>query len=117
MPCHILGACRRIAPFVLIVSSASIAFADALSRKTDVDFFREVPSRNLKGFASRSDGRLVAGPTLTELNGEPFADILWSLAPGADASHWFVGTGPEGRIFEATLDLAAAKYTVREIIR
>jgi hypothetical protein len=92
-------------------------FAEPLSKRTEIDFFRDVPSRNLKGFASRSDGRLVAGPTLTELPGPETADILWSLAPGADAQHWLIGTGPDGRIFETTLSPDAAKATTREFAK
>ena len=39
--------------------------ADPLSKKLDLDFYRDVPSRNLKGLATRPDGRLVSGPALT----------------------------------------------------
>lgn len=91
--------------------------ADTLSRRTEIDFFRDVPSRNLKGFASRSDGRLVAGPALTELAGPASADILWCLAPGVDAAHWLIGSGPEGRVFETTLEADASKATTREVIK
>jgi hypothetical protein len=91
--------------------------ADALSRRTEIDFFRDVPSRNLKGFATRSDGRLVPGPSLVELPGPASADILWTLAPGADASHWLIGTGPEGRIFEATLEAGMTKVSTRQIAK
>lgn len=106
-----------------VYASALLAFfiprvaADPLSRRTDIDFFRDVPSRNLKGFASRSDGRLVAGPALTELPGPRSADILWCLAPGADATHWLIGSGPEGRIFEATLETNASKASTREVVK
>lgn len=93
----------------------AILGAEPLSRRTDLDFFRDVPSRNLKGLATRADGRLVAGPALTDLAGTAPADLLWCLEPGADASHWLVGTGPDGRIFELTLDLAKSAYTTREL--
>jgi hypothetical protein len=101
----------------LLTLTAVRSPADALSRRTEIDFFRDIPSRNLKGFASRSDGRLVAGPVLTELPGPASADILWALAPGADATHWLIGTGPEGRIFETTLEADATKATTRELIK
>ena len=74
--------------------SASLS-AQPLSKKFDVDFFRDVPSRNLKGLAARSDGRLVAGPVLTPLTGDLPADLLWALEP-AGAGQWLLGTGPEG---------------------
>lgn len=89
--------------------------ADPLSKRNDIDFFREVPSRNLHGLAARSDGRLVAGPSLTELSGTAPADLLWCLAATNDPAKWLVGTGPDGRIFEVTLDTAKASYTTREV--
>ena len=91
--------------------------ADALSKKTDVDFFRDVPSRNLKGLATRSDGRLVGGPTLTEITAPAPADLLWCLEATPDATKWLVGTGPEGKIVEVTLNAAAATSTSREIAK
>jgi hypothetical protein len=110
---------RRLAFFAssLLAVFANQSVADTLSRRTEIDFFRDIPSRNLKGFATRSDGRLVAGPALTELAGPASADILWSLAPGADAAHWLIGTGPEGRIFETTLEADASKAATREVIK
>ncbi len=91
--------------------------AEPLSKKTEIDFFRDVPSRNLKSLASRSDGRLVPGPTLVELTGQSPADLLWCLEPTEDANHWLVGTGPEGRLFEVTVDPAAHRYDSRELVR
>lgn len=105
--------------FLLALLSAALADlrADALSKRTEIDFFRDVPSRNLKGFATRSDGRLVPGPTLSELLGPASADILWCLTPGADATHWLIGTGPEGRIFEATLEANLTKVSTRQVAK
>ncbi|WP_138223391.1 hypothetical protein [Nibricoccus aquaticus] len=101
---------------VLISTSASSIFAAPLSRSLPIDFFRDISSRNLKGLATRSDGRLVAGPVLTDLSGPAFADILWTLESSSpDSTRWLVGTGPEGKIFELTLDLTANTYTSREI--
>lgn len=91
--------------------------ADPLSKKFDIDFFRDTPSRNLRGLATRADGRLVAGPVLTELGGTPPADLLWCLEPTPDAAKWLVGTGPDGKIFEVTLDPAKNAYTSREFAK
>lgn len=91
--------------------------ADPLSRRTEIDFFRDVPSRNLKGVAARSDGRLVAGPALTDLAGDAPADLLWCLAPTARPDQWLVGTGPDGKIFELTIDGAKSSYASREVAR
>ncbi len=91
--------------------------ADPLSRKTEIDFYRDVPSRSLKGLATRSDGRLVAGPTLVELTGRAPADLLWSLEPTPDPHRWLVATGPDGRILEITLDPEAATYESHEVVR
>ncbi len=99
---------------VLFANAASL-HADPLSKKTDIDFFRDVPSRNLKGLAARSDGRLVAGPALTELAGSAPADLLWCLTPGATPDKWLVGTGPDGKIFELTLNATKSTYVTREV--
>jgi hypothetical protein len=102
---------------LLLIALAATARSEPLSKKTDIDFHRDVPSRNLKGLASRSDGRLVAGPTLRELAAPAPADLLWTLEPTSDATRWLVGTGPEGRIVEVTLDAAASAYTAREFAK
>ena len=107
--------CLRLAS-LFAVSAASLA-ADPLSRRTDIDFFRDVPSRNLKGFATRSDGRLVAGPVFTELTGSVPADLLWCLESTPDAAKWLVGTGPDGKILELTLDSDKSAYASRELIK
>jgi hypothetical protein len=104
----------RFAAFGLIACTAT---AEPLSKKTDIDFFRDVPSRNLKGLATRSDGRLVAGPTLTEITTAAPADLLWCLEPTNEPTKFLVGTGAEGRIFELTLNAANTAFTSREIAK
>ncbi|MGC4071659.1 MAG: hypothetical protein QM760_03945 [Nibricoccus sp.] len=108
-----------LVPFVCLAGLSlftllSSLFSAPLSRSLPVDFFRDVSSRNLKGLATRSDGRLVAGPVLTDLNGPAVADILWTLE-SASGNRWLVGTGPEGKIFELTLDLEKNTFTSREV--
>lgn len=88
--------------------------AEPLSKKLEIDFFRDVPSRNLKGLAARSDGRLVAGPVLTPLTGELPADLLWALEP-AGAGQWLLGTGPDGKVLAVTIDPVAATFTTRTL--
>jgi len=88
--------------------------ADPLTKKLEVDFGRDVASRNLRGLATRSDGRIVPGPVLTELPGPAIGELLWALEPAADG-HWLVGTGPEGRIVDVAL--TGTTYTVRECAR
>ena len=92
-------------------------FAEPLSKKTDIDFFRDVPSRNLKGLASRSDGRLVTGPGLREISATPPADLLWCLEATPDPAKWLMGTGPEGRIIEITVDAAKPSFTTRDVTK
>jgi hypothetical protein len=106
--------------FLLLVglwSAGGLALADPLSKKTDIDFFRDVPSRNLKGLAARSDGRLVAGPSLTEITAPSPADLLWSLEPTADPNKWLVASGPDGRIVEVTFDFAKSSFTARDVVK
>lgn len=92
------------------------AQAEPLSKKFEIDFFRDLPSRNLRGLATRSDGRLVAGPVLTELKGQVPADLLWCFTPLSE-TQWLIGTGPDGGIIEATLDLAQHTVTARELLK
>lgn len=107
---------RRCFASLLLTGAVALSAAEPLSKSYPVDFFRDVPSRNLKGLATRSDGRLVAGPVLTDLSGPALPDLLWCLEP-AGAGKWLIGCGPDGRIVEVTLDLraAASTYTVREV--
>ena len=99
------------------MAAAASLRADPLSKKTDIDFFRDVPSRNLKRLAARSDGRLVAGPILAELSVPAPADLLWCVESTADATKFLVGTGPEGRILEITYNFATATYGTRDVVK
>ncbi len=103
--------------FVCFVVTPFFLRAEPLSKSLAVDFFRDVPSRNLKGLATRSDGRLVPGPVLRELAGPVPAELLWCLEHGAAPAQWIVGTGPDGRILEVTVDLAAGSYTTRPVVK
>jgi len=113
-PVRAFRAFRGDSPRRLFPNAA--ATAEPLSKKFDLDFYRDVPSRNLKGLATRSDGRLVAGPVLTELTGPVPADLLWCFTP-VSASQWLIGTGPEGRIIEATLGTDLKTYTTRDVVK
>jgi hypothetical protein len=86
-----------LALLALIVAPSLVA--DPLSKSLEIDFFREVPNRNLKGLAVRSDGRVLPGPKQRELPGKLPADLLWTIAATPDARAWLVGTGPEGKVF------------------
>lgn len=95
------------------LASALLAFgtlaatlaADPLSKQLEIDFYREVPSRNIKGLAVRSDGRLLVGPTVRELPGSIPADLLWTFVRAGDDKAWLVGTGPEGKVFRVNTDV------------
>ena len=99
---------------ILAVLASNPLPADPLTKSLDIDFGRDVASRDLKGLATRSDGRIVPGPVLTELTGPALGELLWTLEP-AGTGRWLVGTGPEGRIMEVTL--AGTGYTAREVAR
>ncbi len=99
----------------MVIAAASLS-ADPLSRQVEIDFYRDTTSRNLKGLATRSDGRVVAGPVLTELTGPPLADLLWTLTAAGDG-RWWVGSGPQGRILEVTLDPHAPVFSSRELLQ
>lgn len=106
---HLAPAGLAIVAIASLVASA--LRAEPFSKAAAVDFFREIPSRSLRGLAVRSDGRLTAGPQLRELSGTTPADLLWSLAPGGEGGDWHIGTGPLGRILKVTLNEAAGSYT------
>ena len=100
-----------------VALAAAIALpADPLSKKTEIDFFRDVPSRDLHGLATRSDGRLVAGPQFTDLAGQAPADLLWCLVPSGPNT-WLVGTGPTGAIVEFTVDPAKGSYSSHQVAK
>jgi hypothetical protein len=103
-----------LAPLALVLAAGTLC-ADPLSKKAEVDFYSDVPSRDLHGLASRSDGRLVAGPVLTDLKGKAPCELLWCLEPEAGGK-WLVGGGPGGRIVEVTADPVAGTYASRDII-
>ncbi|MBA4138063.1 MAG: hypothetical protein C0518_12170 [Opitutus sp.] len=89
----------RLSHFLALAAVVVVLRADPLSKSLEIDFFREVPNRNLKALAVRSDGRVLAGPTQRELPGKIPADLLWSIAATTDARAWLIGTGPEARVF------------------
>ncbi len=66
---------RFAAPLAVALAAAAGLQADPLSKKADIDFYTDVLSRDLHGLASRSDGRLVAGPVLTDLKGESPSEL------------------------------------------
>ncbi len=123
--------CSAIVYFVCFVVSGLGLRADPLTKSLEIDFGRDVASRNLKGLATRSDGRVLPGPVFTDLTGPKVGDILWTIqALGADrvmidtgkgvsdriVRHQFlVGTGPEGKVQEISFNAADNAYTVREV--
>jgi hypothetical protein len=103
--------------FVCFVVTSALLRADPLSKSLAVDFFRDVPSRNLKGLATRSDGRLVPGPVLRELTGPVPAELLWCLERGASPDAVVRRHGPRRADLEVTIDLAAGSYTTRPVVK
>jgi len=106
----------RLFPLALILAAACGLGADPLSKKTEFDFYRDVLSRDLHGLATRSDGRLVAGPVFTDLKGGAPSELLWCLEPAARGK-WLVGAGPGGQVFEVAADPAAGTFTAKELVK
>ncbi len=88
--------------------------ADPLTKQLEIDFGRDVASRNLKGLATRSDGRVLPGPVFTDLDGPKLGDILWVLKP-AGPNRFLVGTGPTGKVQEVTFNPKDNSYAAREV--
>jgi len=109
---------RRLRPLLLLAALAGLLAprlpAQPLSKALEIDFSREVLSRNLKGLAVRSDGRVLPGPTFTDLDGPKIAEVLWCLRP-AGPGRFLVGTGPDGQVHEITFDAATDRYTTRVV--
>ncbi len=117
--------------FAFVALFVANASADPLTKQLDLDFGRDVASRNLKGLAARSDGRLLPGPIFTDLTGPKIGDILWTLKPvGVERImiktaqgvtdrvgqyRYVVGTGPDGKVQEVSINADASTYTVREV--
>jgi hypothetical protein len=100
----------------ILVLPPALSGSDPLTKHLEIDFGRDVASRNLKGLATRSDGCIVAGPTLTELAGPAVGELLWALEPADESGHsWLVGTGPDGRIVEVTVN--GTGFTAREVAK
>jgi hypothetical protein len=100
--------------FPLSVLLVANLFADPQTKQLEIDFGRDVASRNLKGLATRSDGRVLSGPVFTDLDGPKLGEILWMLKPSGQ-NQFVVGTGPEGKVQEVTFQPKDAGYTAREI--
>lgn len=88
--------------------------ADPLTKQLEIDFGRDVASRNLKGLATRSDGRVLPGPVFTDLAGPRLGEILWMLR-ASGPNRFVVGTGPDGKVQEVSLEPGGSAYTVREV--
>src|SRR5258708_8728225 len=114
MPLPSLPPARLFSGFVFAVSGVVTLGAAPLTRQLEVDVARDVASRNLKGLATRSDGRVLPGPVFTDLAGPRLGDILWQLKP-AGPNRFLVGTGPEGKVQEVTFNPKDNTYTVREV--
>ncbi|SDS58432.1 hypothetical protein SAMN05444173_3331 [Opitutus sp. GAS368] len=97
--------------FALFVANLS---ADPLTKQLEIDFGRDVASRNLKGLATRSDGRVLPGPVFTDLAGPKLGEILWVMKPVA-ANKFLVGTGPAGKVQEVSFNAKDGSYTAREV--
>lgn len=85
------------------------AWAEPLSKTQAIDFYADIPSRNLQGLATRSDGRLLPGPQVTELKNLNASDLLWNVSPDGDG--FLVGTGPDGKLLRVRPDGATAVTT------
>src|ERR1017187_10698197 len=104
---------HRLIPLALILAAACGLRADPLSKRTEIDFYRDVLSRDMRGLATRSDGRLVAGPVLTDLKGGAASDLLWCLEP-APGGKWLPGGGPGGGVPQGSAAPAARTRSPQE---
>src|SRR5688572_2195520 len=106
---------RSSAVFALFVLFVARLSADPLTKTQELDFGRDVASRNLKGLATRSDGRVLPGPVFTDLSGPKIGEILWTIK-AAGPNKFVVGTGPDGKVQEVTFNPQDNSYSVRELV-
>jgi len=78
---------------------SSFTLGEGFSKQQQINFFRDVSSRDLSGLAVRSDGRLVTGPALTPIHSDLDVDLAWDLER-LDESSWLIATGPDGKILK-----------------
>ena len=102
---------RLLLSFVFFVVNLR---ADPLTRQLEIDFGRDVASRNLKGLATRSDGRVLPGPVFTDLAGPKLGEILWMMR-ASGPNKFVIGTGPDGKVQEVTFQPKDNTYTAREV--
>lgn len=100
--------------FVSFVCFVVTLRADPLTKSLEIDFGRDVASRNLKGLATRSDGRVLSGPAFTDLTGPKLGEILWTIKP-LGAGKFLVGTGTDGRVEEVTFNAKDSSYATRTV--
>jgi len=84
---------------LLTIGPVASLNAQTLSTSREINFYRDIPSRSLKGLAARSDGVLLNGPHIRPLDlvlSEQGADLLWSAVSIGQTV--YLGTGPEGLI-------------------
>jgi len=98
-----------LAVFLFVSSLLAAAPAVSFSKRNNINFYREVPSRDLSGLAIRSDGRIIAGPELSPLAGNPVADLWWDIE-ALESDRWLVGTGPTGQVLEISVDPVNKTY-------
>jgi|UniRef100_UPI00404B1269 hypothetical protein len=104
-----MGLTRKFWVALGLLTTVTSVLADPLSTSKRIDFYREISSRNLHGMATRSDGRLLAGPEVRALKADLGTDLLWSLS--VDENELLIGTGPEGKLLAVDLTDPAAPKT------
>jgi hypothetical protein len=89
-------------PFIRTLTGALAALltvaavAAPLSKTQPIDFYVDVPSRSLQAMATRSDGRLLAGPAVAPVNLKLASPLMWTLVN--DGDNLLIGTGPDGQV-------------------
>lgn len=96
----------------LVVASAALASGEAinLSKSQPVSFYQKAIPRELEGLAIRSDGRIISGPIMRELAGDPVANLWWDWESDPNGDAGWIGSGPDGHILRVELDLAGGVF-------
>ncbi len=109
---------RRFIVFMVAVAVGlpPLISTETLSKSQSVSFYQKAVPRDLEGLAIRSDGRIIAGPVLRELAGNPVAPLWWDWESGNTPASGWIGSGPDGQILRVELDTAGGVFEVTDQI-
>jgi len=103
----------RLLPRLTLVALTPVfvgAEAISLSKSQPISFYQQTVERELEGLGIRSDGRIIQGPVMTDLAGDPITTLWWDWESSADPDIGWIGSGPDGEILRMELEVDAGIF-------